>query len=291
MANSGWSWHLFAAPAVWIAKLKGRPVVLHYHGGEAEAFFKRSFFWVKPSLKQASAILLPSNFLDPAFRMRGFSTIVVPNIVDLSRFSPKKFNRGYSLCCEGHPHIVVTRNLERIYDNASALRAFRIIKDQVPSARFTIAGSGPERECLEKLAEELGLGGTVTFTGRLNNEEMPSLYRSADIVVNPSLVDNMPVSILEAMASGVPVVSTRIGGIPFIIQDGSTGLLVPSREPSAIANAVTRLIRDPALARRLADTALNAVQQYSWERVRDRLLKIYGSVLGTTSAVFTKGHE
>jgi glycosyltransferase involved in cell wall biosynthesis len=186
---------------------------------------------------------------------------------------------------------VVTRNLERIYDNASALRAFRIIKDQVPSARFTIAGSGPERECLEKLAEELGLGGTVTFTGRLNNEEMPSLYRSADIVVNPSLVDNMPVSILEAMASGVPVVSTRIGGIPFIIQDGSTGLLVPSREPSAIANAVTRLIRDPALARRLADTALNAVQQYSWERVRDRLLKIYGSVLGTTSAVFTKGHE
>jgi hypothetical protein len=118
MANSGWSWHLFAAPAIWMARIRGKAVVINYRGGEADSFFNKSFLWVKPSLSQADAIIVPSGFLEQVFEKRGFSTRIVPNIIDLSRFTARPA-AGPSTN-PGAPHIIVTRNLEPIYDNATA---------------------------------------------------------------------------------------------------------------------------------------------------------------------------
>src|SRR5205085_2011474 len=104
--------------------------------------------------------------------------------------------------------------------------------------RMTIAGEGPERQRLEELVRSLGLTGNVTFTGRVDNLGIEALYQKADVFLNPSLVDNMPISILEALASEVPVVSTRVGGVPFIIEHEKQALLVPPGDPSAMATAV-----------------------------------------------------
>ncbi len=101
MANSGWSWHLFAAPAIWIAKLRGIPVIVNYRGGEADVFFDRAFSSVRPSLSRADAIIVPSGFLEAVFAKRGFSTRIVPNIIDLSRFQAE--TRPYALGTEGIP--------------------------------------------------------------------------------------------------------------------------------------------------------------------------------------------
>ena len=106
MGNSGWAWHLFAAPAVWIGRLRGIPVIVNYRGGEAEAFLKRQSAWVKPTLRQAAAIVVPSGFLEEVFARFDIATEVVPNIVDLSSFHPP------SSVPAGH-HIAVTRNLGR----------------------------------------------------------------------------------------------------------------------------------------------------------------------------------
>src|SRR5947207_3056973 len=125
------------------------------------------------------------------------------------------------------PHVVVTRNLEPIYDIPTALRAFATIRNQYPDARLSVAGSGPLRGDLERVAESLHIADAVTFTGRLDNEQLPELYRSANLMLNPSTVDNMPISILEALASGIPVVSTNVGGVPFVVEEGTTALLVP----------------------------------------------------------------
>ncbi|HET7062568.1 MAG TPA: glycosyltransferase, partial [Nitrosospira sp.] len=125
MANSGWSWHLFAAPAIWIARMRGKAVVVNYRGGEADSFFNKSFLWVKLSLSRADAIVVPSGFLERVFERRGFSTKIVPNIIDLSRFAAG--TRTHQANGPGSPHIIVTRNLEPIYDNATALRAFSIV--------------------------------------------------------------------------------------------------------------------------------------------------------------------
>ena len=280
MANSGWSWHLFAAPAIWIARARGTPVIINYRGGEADVFFNKAFFWVKPSLYRADAIIVPSGFLEAVFGKRGFSTSIVPNIIDLSRFAAETCLAP--LLKADFPHIIVTRNLEPIYDNATALRAFSIVKHAFPNAKLTMAGSGPERQALEELACTLGVADAVTFTGRMDNEAMGAIYQSADVMINASLADNMPISILEALASGVPVVSTDVGGVPYLVEHGKTALLVPAKDPPAMANAILALLNEPARAAQIREAGIESVRQYTWPNVRAQLLRVYEEVLAKT---------
>ncbi|MBA4141426.1 MAG: glycosyltransferase family 4 protein [Nitrosospira sp.] len=277
MANSGWSWHLFAAPAIWIAWLRGIPVIVNYRGGEAHAFFEKAFFWMKPSLRRIDAIIVPSGFLEAVFEKHGFSTSLVPNIIDLSRFSPK--SGGEAPSRTNFPQIIVTRNLEAIYDNATALRAFGIVRHAFPAATLIVAGSGPERQTLEELAAGLGIANAVTFTGRVDNERMAALYRSADIMVNPSLADNMPISVLEALASGIPVVSTDVGGVPYLVEHEKTALLVPARNPEAMAHAILVLLNNPDKATEIRKAGVESVQRYTWSNVRMSLLSVYEQAL------------
>jgi len=274
MANSGWSWHLFAAPAVWIGRLRGSAVVINYRGGEAETFFSRSFAWVKPSLQRAGAVIVPSGFLQAVFARYGVSVQVVPNIIDLSRFTAAWQPRGSSA-----PHLIVTRNLEPIYDIPTALRAFQRVRAVFPQARLSIAGSGPMQAELIRLTAELGLSAAVSFTGRLDNEQIATLYHSADLMLNPSLADNMPISVLEALACGVPVVSTNVGGVPFLVEDGRTALLVPPGEDQRMAEAAIRLLTDIPLARALSAAGIALVQQFTWLRVREQLFGVYNRIL------------
>jgi L-malate glycosyltransferase len=274
MANSGWSWHLFAVPVLCVAKLRRVPVLVNYRGGNAEPFFSTSR-WARATLRMADRLVVPSGFLQQVFQRFGFDAAIVPNVVDLSRFTSRPADVGMSY---SEPHIIITRNLEPIYDIETALRAFAIVRSTRPGAKLTIAGSGPEREHLEQLAQTLGVAACVTFTGRLDNERIPELYRQADLFLNSSTVDNMPISILEALASGVPVVSTAVGGIPYLVEDRKTALLVPPRDPHAIARALLELIENPSQAARLAAAGRAAVQQYSWASVRARLFAVYGSL-------------
>jgi glycosyltransferase involved in cell wall biosynthesis len=278
MANSGWSWHLYAAPAIWIGHLRGCPVVVNYRGGEADAFLQKSLAIVKPSLLRADAVIVPSGFLEAVFGKYGVPTQVVPNIINLERFSVAHSAPDSAL------RILVARNLEPIYDNETALRAFALVAAVHPGARLVVAGSGPLRGALEQLAAELGIAPSVSFTGRVDNEGMAALYRDADLMLNPSTVDNMPNSVLEALASGVVVISTNVGGVPFLVEDGKTALLVPPRSPQAMADAILRLAGAPALAAELRNAGLQYVQQYAWPGVRPRLLEVYRAVLKTSSA-------
>lgn len=283
MANSGWSWHLFAAPAIWVARIRRKPVIVNYRGGEADAFFEKAHFWIKPSLRRADAIIVPSGFLKTVFKKHGFPADIVPNIINLDRFNAHCDSASIP-CMHPFPRILVARNLEPIYDNASALRAFAIVRNTFPAARLILAGSGPELQVLENLAAQLQLTDAVTFTGRVDNAHMATLYRDADVMINPSLVDNMPNSILEALASGVPVVSTNVGGVPYLVEHGKTALLVPAQNPVAMAEAILTLLNDPILAKRIAQAGLESVQQYAWIKVKDRLLQMYEKILKNKNA-------
>jgi glycosyltransferase involved in cell wall biosynthesis len=213
-ANSGWAWHLLAAPAVWIGRLRGCAVIVNYRGGHADSFLAKSASRVLPTLRAASALVVPSAFLEGVFTRYGVRADIVPNIIDVNRFRPR------SPVESDAPVILVARNLEPIYDIPTALRAFACVRREVPGARLVIAGSGPERARLVALAEELGVAAQVEFAGRVDNSEMPALYARADLALNSSTVDNMPISLLEAYACGVPVVSTDVGGVPSYSVDG-----------------------------------------------------------------------
>lgn len=275
MANSGWSWHLFAAPAVWIARLRAVPVIVNYRGGEAADFLSRSVHWVRPTIKRSAAVLVPSGFLHEVFARYGLETRIVPNVVDLARFKSIDQIRKY----EQTPHVVVARNLEPIYGIPIAIQAFGRICGEFPLARMSIAGSGPQEKELAALVQTLGLGARVRFTGRLDRDEMAELYREADLVLNPARVDNMPNSVLEALASGVPVVSTSVGGVPYIVEDGRSALLVPRDDAAAMATAAIRVLRSSVLRQSLIEEGLRVARHYSWGSVRQVLFAAYSAAI------------
>jgi glycosyltransferase involved in cell wall biosynthesis len=259
-------------------------VVVNYRGGEADNFFTRAIAQVRPTLNLADIIVVPSGFLQVVFANHNFIAHIVPNIVDLSRFIPDH-SRELNL---SKPHIVVARNLEPLYDNATALKAFCYVRKAIPGARLTIAGSGPERAHLEVMAQELGVADAVVFAGRIDNEHMPMLYREANIALNPSLADNMPISILEALASGVPVVSTNVGGVPFLVEDENTALLIPPHNPEKMAEATLRVLSDESLRERMTQTGLDHARRFAWERVRSKLFLAYEMALNEATLAVTR---
>ncbi|HEU4725044.1 MAG TPA: glycosyltransferase family 4 protein [Candidatus Eisenbacteria bacterium] len=283
MANSGWSWHLGAAPAVWIASWRGLPAVVNYRGGGAAEFFRGAGFWVRPTLARCAAVVVPSPFLERVFRDFGFRAEIVPNVVDLARFRRAERPRGDDGAPPA-PHLIVARHLEPIYGNDTALRAFATVRARFPRARISIAGAGAERAPLEALADSLGIREAVEFTGRLDNAQMADLFGRADLMLNPSLVDNMPISILESLASGVPVVSSNVGGIPDLVRDGVTASLVAPTDPAAMADAAVELLSNEATRRARIEAGLEHVRRFTWERVRDELAGVYERAIAARSA-------
>ena len=265
MANSGWAWHVFAAPAIWIAKLRGVRVIVNYRGGAAESFLARSAGIVRPTLRMADDVVVPSEFLRGVFARFGIAATVVPNIVDVEHFAPAPAGAAKRL--PDAPHVVIARNLEPIYDIATAIKAFAVLRAARPAARLSIAGSGPERAMLGRLVDQLGLADAVTFCGTLTRDSMADLYRNATLLLNSSVVDNTPNALLEAMACGIPIVITNAGGIPYLVQDRTTALLVEPRQPEALAKAMTQVLDDPALARRLVDNGLELARRCAWVNV------------------------
>lgn len=275
MANSGWSWHLFAAPAIWIARFRSVPVVVNYRGGEAGEFLSNSGRLVRASMRRTRALVVPSGFLQSVFSRFGMPSEIVPNIIDLSRFPPRDPDRV------GAPHLLVARNLELLYDNETAIRAFEVVRESFPEAHLTIAGSGPDEQRLRQFVSDRGLGDVIRFAGRLERDAMAALYRSADLMLNPSLADNMPNSVLEAWSSGVPVVSTNVGGIPYLVKDGVNASLVPPRNPVAMAQACVELLSDGDTWRQRAQTGLQEAQRYTWSRVQPVLVEVYRRAIAT----------
>jgi L-malate glycosyltransferase len=272
MANSGWSWHLFAAPALRAARRHRVPSVLNYRGGEAESFFSTSFGRVEGALRRASVVAVPSSFLAGVFERFGVDTDIVPNIVDLERFHPAALHENGN---GAGPRVLIARHLESIYDVGTGIRAFGLLRERFPGAVLDIAGAGPEAGKLESLTAELGVEGSVRFLGRVPNEDMPALYRASDLALNTSLVDNMPISILEALASGVPVVSTRVGGVPALVEDGKEAALVAPRDPVEMAGALVRLWSDPKQRESLREAGLKRARSYGWESVREQWGRVY----------------
>jgi L-malate glycosyltransferase len=268
---SYFSFVLAPTPALLIARMYGKGTVVHYHSGEAADHIRR---WrsAVPTLKLADEVVVPSGYLVEVFRTAGLPARVVSNVVDLERF---RFRRRDQL----RPVFFANRNFEAHYNVACVLRAFGRIRQEVPGAQLIVAGDGIERAGLERLADDLGRSG-IRFVGRVPYDEMPALYHQADIYLNAPDVDNMPGSIIEAFASGLPVVSTDSGGIPYIVRDGETGMLVPPNDDAAMAAAALRLLRDPDFAAAMANRANEECRKrYDWREVAEHWLALYRNLL------------
>src|SRR5437667_3542086 len=279
--------HVFAAsyvsfllaptPAILLAKWCGKRVVLHYHSGEAEDHLERWRWSAIPVVRLADALVVPSGYLVDVFARFGLRARVVANIVDLDQF---QFRARRPL----RPVFLSNRNFEAHYNVACVLRAFALIQNRYRDARLIVAGDGSQRRQLHRLADELQLE-NVAFVGRVSPDRMPSLYAAADVYLNAPDLPNMPGSILEAFASGLPVVTTDAGGIPYIVRHGETGLLVPRGDDAGMAAAALRLLDDPVLVQRLVASALEECRRkYAPDAVVAEWLSVYEGLVGRADA-------
>lgn len=277
---SYFSFLLAPTPAVLISKLYGKPVLLNYHSGEAEDHLRRWPRTALPILMLAERVVVPSDYLVQVFADFGVKAEAVFNTVDSSRF---QFRERRPL----KPVLLSNRNLESHYNVACTLRAFAMIQTQLAEARLIVAGDGSERRSLGELSKELQLN-NVDFVGAIAPESMPALYDRADIFVNASNIDNQPLSIIEAFASGLPVVTTAAGGIRDMVRDGVTGLMVRCDDHAALADRALSLLSDNEPASRIASRAREECNNYSWAAVRNQWLTIYRELAPANDALRCK---
>jgi glycosyltransferase involved in cell wall biosynthesis len=265
------SYLLAPLPAMLVARLYGKRIVLNYHSGEAADHLERSAVAVR-TMRLADEIVVPSGYLVEIFAKFGLHARAIVNFVDLDSLD-------YRERTVTRPVFLSNRNLEPLYNVGCTLRAFAIIQQQEPNARLTVVGDGSERASLEALSRELGLR-NVEFAGKVPPQRMREFYDAADVYLNSPNIDNMPNSVIEAFASGLPVVTTNAGGIPFIVTDGETGFMSARNDHDALARNALALVRTPGLAQAMAARARNmCLTRYVWEAVAVEWESLYRGLM------------
>jgi glycosyltransferase involved in cell wall biosynthesis len=268
------SFLLAPLPAIVVARALGCPVILNYRSGEAPDHLARSAV-ARRALASVDLNVVPSRFLVDVFAGFGIPATIIPNLVDLSRF---RFRTRQPL----QPRILSTRNLDSLYNVACTVRAFRLVQDRYPEASLTLVGGGADEPSLRALVKTLALN-HVTFVGRVRPSDIADYYASHDIYVQSPNIDNMPTSILEAYASGLPVVSTDAGGISAMLVHGEHGLLAPLNDHERLAAHILSLLESPSLSDRLTRAALATCDAYAWSAIREQWLRAYRGVVHDTA--------
>ncbi len=205
----------------------------------------------------------PSNYLKSAFEKHGYNTIHIPNIIEIEKYTFKS-RKIFK------PKLLYVRSLSKIYNPCMAIKALAELN--IPEAKLCMVGpySNEELQECEELSKKLQVTNKVTFKGRLTKKAWHKLAEEYDIFINTTTIDNTPISVMEAMALGLPVISTNVGGIPFLIDDNETGVLVSSNNHVAMANAVKKVIGNANATRSMCHNAYTKVAQYDWEIVKEQ---------------------
>lgn len=261
-----WSFWLAAAPPLILGKLFCKKTILNYHDGRAADHLCR-FPAAARLMTIADRLVTPSGFLVDVFAQFHLPAQAIGNIVDIRQFRFRERTQP-------RPKFLHNRGLEAHYNVPCTLRAFAMIQARFPEAGLAVAHDGPSRGSLEEMACELKLR-NVKFSGSVSQAAMRDLYDEADIYLMSPDIDNMPLSVLECYASGLPLVSTSAGGVPYIVKHEQTGLLVPLNDHTAMANAAIRLVEEQGLAIQLTRNGLAECRKYEGAAVASEWVALY----------------
>lgn len=267
---SYFSFIIAQTPAIFISRMYGKKIVLNYHSGQCEDHLEKWGRIVYFILRRVDRIAVQSQYLVDVFTKHGFESTAIANVIDVRDFP---FTKRETV----RPRILVPRMLDPIYNVECSIRAFHCVKQQIPDAELTLLGDGPEEQHLRNVVNELQLK-DVTFKGRVEREEIASVYADHDVFLNSSDIDNMPVSIIEAFSSGLPVVTTEAGGIPYMIRHGENGFLAPLNDHRALADCLLEVLGDQEKAQQIISTAHEDLKTYSWSSVARGWYDLYSSL-------------
>jgi len=259
--------------ASWLGRRFRQRLVMVLRGGAMPEFMARHPRWSYRVLSRADILVAPSPFLAKALRRWGFSVQIIPNVLDIARY-PYRLRRVLA------PRFLWMRSFHRVYNPEMAVRVLARVKRTFPQASLVIAGQDKGMQNgVQQLAQKLGVNGAARFPGYLDMAAKAQEGNSADIFLNTNRVDNMPVGVIEACAMGLPVVTTNVGGMPDLLKDGDTALLVPDDDDEAMAAAITRLLQDPDLAGRLSANGRKLAESFSWDEVRPQWEKLLSEIM------------
>lgn len=246
----------------WLSRAR-IPFALVLRGGHLPDYRQRWPRRVARLLRRAAVVVAPSAFLREAFRSVRDDIEVIPNAID---------THGYRFALqEPHPpSLVWVRAFHEIYHPELAIRVLAELREVFPDLMLTMGGPEKTAELLpsvKKLARELDVAERVRFLGPIPKAEMGGILGRHTLYLNTPRIDNTPVTVIEAMASGCAVVSTRVGGTAHLIEDGVNGLLVPEGDAPAMARAAAELIRNPVRLRAIASAALKTARASTWSGV------------------------
>lgn len=266
---------LLADIASFVGRMFKLPSVFVLHGGNLPEFADRFPRWTTRVLARASCVVAPSPFLAEKMSSARAGIKVIPNIVALEKYN-------FRLRRQLRPALLWMRSFHDIYNPELALRAFAAVRQRFPDATLVMAG--PDKGLLAStmlLTTELGLDDCVSFPGFLGDKEKSIEFDRADIFLNTTRIDNMPVGVVEACAAGVPVVATDVGGLSALLIDRHSGMLVKEKSPEALADAVERLLNSPDLAETLSRNGRLVAENSSWPNVLTRWRQTFDDILGS----------
>ena len=219
----------------------------------------------------------PSRYLCEQLKQYRPDLVLIPNGLDVGAYRPRPLS-------EAKPRLLWLRAFHSIYNPVLAARVMAELLRDVPEASLTMVGPDKGDGALQAVVEEaakLGVAKRIQFPGPIPRADVPSRMAEADIFINTTNIDNTPVSVLEAMASGLCVVSTNVGGVPYLLEHGKDALLVPPDDPVAMARAIRRVLNEPALAETLSRNARMKAGQFDWSVVVSRWDALLSAVSGS----------
>jgi L-malate glycosyltransferase len=253
---------VWAEAVCWLLRRIDRPYVLTLHGGGLPGFARANPRRVHSLLHSAVAVTAPSPYLLKQMAVYRRDIRLIPNGLDVRAHEPRE--------SQVQPKLTWLRAYHHIYNPTLAVRTVARLKPEFAGIRLTMAG--PDRQDSSKeatiaMVASLGMQHHIKIEDGIAKTSVPGFLATGDIFLNTTNVDNTPVTVLEAMASGMCVVSTDVGGIPDLLRSGEDSLLVPPDDEAAMASAVRRLLADCALAGRIRKAALDKVRQFDWKVV------------------------
>ncbi|HEU4628910.1 MAG TPA: glycosyltransferase family 4 protein [Gemmatimonadaceae bacterium] len=247
-------------------RLARKPYILSLHGGNLPRFARRWPRRTRRLLRRAVAVTAPSPYLREHMRPYRGDVQLLPNPLELADYA-------FVARPAPRPRLVWLRAFHAVYDPGLAPRVVAELAADVPDVALRMIGPDAEpgsRAATAALARTLGVADRVTLLDKVPKREVPAALQRGDIFLNTARVDNTPVCVLEALACGLCVVSTNVGGMPYLLRHEHDALLVPPGDPVAMAGAVRRLLHEPGLAERLSRNGRRTAEQFAWDRVLPR---------------------
>jgi glycosyltransferase involved in cell wall biosynthesis len=258
----------------WMLRLTGKPYVLTLHGGNLPDFFRRNRTRGVRLLDSADAVTAPSAYLLEQMRPYFADIRLLPNAVDLQRY------RFLERRCV-RPKLVWLRAFHQIYNPTLAVRVLALLKEQHPDVSLLMIG--PDKgdgslQAVTDLADELGVRAHLEIVKGVPKEAVPEWLQKGDILLNTTNIDNMPVGVIEGLACGLCVVSTDVGGIPYLLSHGENALLVAPDDPGAMAGAVSRILNEPGFSSTLSRAARQKAEHFDWSLVLPQWERLLASL-------------